>query len=271
MSTSFRWSPTSVKISRISSRSRVSRICLLQRSAQRGEIDSRTSRSYARLTALSAVGQMASLRGPVSGLIYDASSRSIRPVVGFPGSSYLGRPILRDLGKSFVAPDGESIVYVVSELDRATDKNNSSLWMVPASGGDPRRLTTAPGTNNHPRFSPDGKTLASGSSDGSIILWDVATRQSLGKPLIGHKSYVTSVAFSPDGKILASGSDDNTIRMWRVSDGTLLSTLEGHTGPVLSVAFDPSEEVSAGRSLPDGVTAGANRRSNPMRMGGDFS
>ena len=36
-----------------------------------------------------------------------------------------------------ISPDGTLVVYVVSELDRATNKNNSSLWLVPVSGGQP--------------------------------------------------------------------------------------------------------------------------------------
>ncbi|MBV8232273.1 MAG: S9 family peptidase [Planctomycetaceae bacterium] len=71
-----------------------------------------------------------------------------------------------------VSPDGRWVVYVVSELDRATDKTNSDLWLVPLAGGEPRRLTTATGADNHPRWSTDGKTIAFTSNrGGSTQVW----------------------------------------------------------------------------------------------------
>jgi len=74
-------------------------------------------------------------------------------------------------------------------------------------------------------FAPDGRTLASGSPDQTIKLWDVASGREV-RTLSGHTHWVRSVAFSPDGRTLASGSYDNTIKLWDVASGQLIRSLE---------------------------------------------
>ena len=81
-------------------------------------------------------------------------------------------------------------------------------------------------------FSPDGTTLASASSDGTVRLWNVASGQLV--KTLEHTDYVTSVAFSPDGTTLASASasGNGTVRLWNVASGQLVTSLE-HTDYVL--------------------------------------
>ena len=97
-------------------------------------------------------------------------------------------------------------------------------------------------------FSPNGKLLAIGDSNGVVSLWDTTTRRKI-STFKGHTSCVRSVVFSPDGATLASGSEDQTIRLWNISSGECLHTLQGHTNLVNSVAFSPDGQTLASGSV----------------------
>lgn len=70
-------------------------------------------------------------------------------------------------------------------------------------------------------FAPDGKILASASADGTVILWDVATRKPHGE--LRHKNaflsnaFLLGVTFSPDGKTLASAAFTDDVILWDVA------------------------------------------------------
>ncbi|MFB2921618.1 protein kinase domain-containing protein [Aerosakkonema funiforme] len=96
-------------------------------------------------------------------------------------------------------------------------------------------------------FSPDSKTLASGSRDKTIKLWDLQTGKQI-RTLWGHSNWVWSVAFSPDGKTLVSGSGDKTLKVWQIPSGKIIRTLEGHSGPIYAIAFSPDGRTIASGS-----------------------
>lgn len=93
-------------------------------------------------------------------------------------------------------------------------------------------------------FSPDERTLASGSLDGSIKLWDVESGALLWT--VGPINGLLSLAFAPDGRTLASGGNETTVRLWDAKLGTALEDLP-HPGAVFSLAWSPD-----GRRLSSG-------------------
>jgi Tol biopolymer transport system component len=103
-------------------------------------------------------------------------------------------------------------------------------------------------------FSPDGKSLAAGTSDKTVHLWDVASGKDL-RRLGEPRMVVHAVAFSPDGKSLAVGTYDDHLTVWDLETGQPRWQTEGALGEgaaLKCLAFSPDGQLLA--------AAGSNTR-----------
>lgn len=138
----------------------------------------------------------------------------------------------------------DSFANTVSNVVRGIDEGSPLCLMVlEGHVGDVTAITC----------SPDGKNIASGSSDTIVMVWE-ATTGVCKAMLRGHSSRVTSIAFSPEGARLASGSFDNTVRLWDVDTGVCMTMFAGPSDLVSAVAFSPDGSQLASGSFSDTIS-----------------
>ena len=98
-------------------------------------------------------------------------------------------------------------------------------------------------------YSSDGALFAGGSSDGTVLVWDVNADEVIKR--LEHPSSVNSVSFGSDSALLAGGSRDGTVLVWDVDTGKVIKRLE-HPSSVNSISFDPDSVLLASGSS-DGI------------------
>jgi WD40 repeat protein len=162
--------------------------------------------------------------------------RVLRPPVG-PGP-------IGAVHAAALSPDGKMLA--LSSLGPLADRG-PVIYLIRLGSGHVERVLLG-----HARghliyalaFSPDGRRLASGSTDQTARIWDVSTGR-CDQTLRGHTNRVMGIAFSPDGKHLATASLDRTGRIWSAADGTSEAVLRGHDKEVRCVAWSPDGKTLA--------------------------
>ena len=137
------------------------------------------------------------------------------------------------------SPDGKRIAAAGVDLEPKTRAAVGVVRVWDAAGG---KEILSLGLNNHSIncvcFSPDGRRLATTSTDQRVTVWDAATGLKQ-LSIHAHADQITRVCFSPDGKRLATACKDGTVRVWHAATGRRLFHRKANLNGTYGVCFSP--------------------------------
>ncbi len=199
---------------------------------------------------------------------YPHASKSVSILLKVGDSEGVHEVILRDLNRGWGGSQFEACRGLTGEKETVVefkydslipsrsihrfsvgvvDTDGNVVWdLVVLSEISPHQIADVEGHSgsvNSVVFSPDGATLASGSQDRTVKLWDVASREEI-TTLEGHSGSVNSVVFSPDGATLALGTSYGTVKLWDVLTREKIEDF-AQVSSVLSVSFSPVGAILA--------------------------
>ncbi len=100
-----------------------------------------------------------------------------------------------------LSPDGKTVAYVVAVVDKAANRTNTDIWLVPTAGGEAKQLTNSPRHDRHPRWSPDGSTILFESNrDGSMQIYSINVATGQTRQLTAISTEASGAVWSPTGK-----------------------------------------------------------------------
>lgn len=169
------------------------------------------------LAAGCAAAQESALTGPVSGLIIDEQSRSLRPIIGMPGSAYAGTPLVRSFDYASTAPDGHNALVV----------KDQALYLVRRlDGGTPvwREFAKADTVPSFVAWSDSAESLALVNEDASVLdLWtglSTEPKHSGTVSLAGVTEHIVALAVDKDGEFaLASTQGESSGTLYLLKPG----------------------------------------------------
>jgi len=134
--------------------------------------------------------------------------------------------------------DAKKLVSCSGVWNKSQKPGEIIIWDL-AKGTAEGTMQGPPGGLSWVTFSPDEKTLYSVGGDGTIRMWDLATRREI-KVVSGHNNRpVRRIYFTPDGKFLASAGLDGTVRFWEPKNLQEVRQILAHPDGVGTLAFSP--------------------------------
>jgi WD40 repeat protein len=138
---------------------------------------------------------------------------------------------------------------VIARHARVADVPYRALWAhIPQVDGLAQTLTGHTEYVNAVALTLDGSRAVTGSRDGTVRVWDLATGTEQAV-LTGHTSWVNAVAITQDGSRAVTGSSDGTVRVWDLTTGTEQTILSGHASEVNAVAITPDGSLAVSGSI----------------------